>query len=265
MPFIVLARLLGVRVIVQIHGSHLDGLLGRSPVSQRWARLGLRAAAVVVVLDSATEERLEELAGRKISRLPNFMQTRSRLEAPRVHAERLLYVGRVAHDKGSGVLLEIGRLLRGGERLTVAGPLDPAIEASFARDAAQLGIHVTGQLAPKEVEDLLRTADVLVLPSFHEGFPMVVLEAMSVGLPVVASDVGACREMLVDGPETAAGVVLPSPSRTSPQEFARATIEILRTGGLSRLYGGQERVDSRYSPSAVISQMRQLGRAGGSK
>lgn len=257
-PALLVARGLGVRAVLQVHGSSLPGLLGSSPLSRRWAALGLRAAAEVVVLDSRTQADLGELAHRKIHRLTNFAHLSVQQASPQSPPLRWLYVGRVAPAKGSQELVELASRLGRAASLTVVGPIDPSIEDSFRRACAPHG-RLTGALTPERVKEEMLAADVLILPSYHEGFPMVVLEAMTVGLPVVASDVGACREMLVEGPEAPAGIVLPSPESVGPAAFVTAALDA--TGHLdwaARHSGGRARVQARYGAAGVIERMRSI-------
>lgn len=74
------------------------------------------------------------------------------------------------------------------------------------------------------VGDILKDLDVLVLSSTSEASPTVVFEGMAAGIPVVATDVGGVREMLLREPERAAGVVVPP---RSPGDIAAAALELL--------------------------------------
>ena len=60
-------------------------------------------------------------------------------------------------------------------------------------------VSFRGSLAPREVADALATADALVLPSASEGRPVVVLEAMAAGVPVIATDIPGTRELVSHG------------------------------------------------------------------
>ena len=82
--------------------------------------------------------------------------------------------------------------------MTGTGPLRPAIESAIEAAAFPTGqFHLVG-----EVPDLmpyLSTYDVLILPSVLDGRPVVVLEALAMGVPVIASKVGALTELIEDG------------------------------------------------------------------
>lgn len=74
------------------------------------------------------------------------------------------------------------------------------------------------------VEPVLAELDVLVLSSISEASPMVVLEAMAAGVPVVATDVGGVRELLLGEPDRPAGIVVPP---RDPERLAEAILELL--------------------------------------
>ncbi len=117
-------------------------------------------------------------------------------------APRLAIVGRLIPIKGHDVLLRA--VARARERLPgltleIAG--DGELEAELRATATRLGLDdaVTflGRVAP--VDPVLERAEVVVVPSFGEGFGMVALEAMERGRPVIASDVGGLPEIVDEG------------------------------------------------------------------
>jgi glycosyltransferase involved in cell wall biosynthesis len=92
------------------------------------------------------------------------------------------------------------------------GPLRGEIQARLAMEPRAERIRLLG--ARDDVEQILPALDLFVLNSLHEGLPNAVLEAMACGLPVVASDIGGCRELVAVGksgllaaPASAAGFV----------------------------------------------------------
>lgn len=79
------------------------------------------------------------------------------------------------------------------------GELRGQIEAAIARFGLGEDVRITGWASEEEVRSCLRDARALVLPSFAEGLPIVIMEAMALGRPVLASNVGAVSELVVDG------------------------------------------------------------------
>jgi glycosyltransferase involved in cell wall biosynthesis len=108
----------------------------------------------------------------------------------------LVFSGRLSEEKGVAVLIEAWRSLRDIPLLVVGdGPLRARLEFEVARD--QLPIRFTGNLPRDEAVQIVSSAQGVIVPSlWFEGMPMVVLEAWSVGVPVLASRIGGLEEML---------------------------------------------------------------------
>jgi glycosyltransferase involved in cell wall biosynthesis len=109
---------------------------------------------------------------------------------------KVLYVGQIGQRKGVGYLLEAFRAMRRpGASLTLVGDMLPGAECYQPyRDCFE---HVPNK-PNAQMPDEFRSADVFVLPSLVEGMPLVVLEAMACGLPVIVTPNGA-RDIVRDG------------------------------------------------------------------
>lgn len=115
-----------------------------------------------------------------------------------------VYVGRMVADKGLNELVEAFAQLHAGNpavRLLLIGEkeenLDPLNEATWEAIASHAAIdYVDFQ---KDVRPWLAQADILVLPSYREGFPNVVLEAAAMGLPAIVTDINGSNEIVVGG------------------------------------------------------------------
>lgn len=118
--------------------------------------------------------------------------------------DQLLYVGRLGRRKGLPRLLSVVERLRGRGidcRLSIAGsgPLEGEVRASVTDRGLEDRVRILGFVDREDLLDHYRTATALVhLPEF-EGLPTTVLEAMASGLPVVATDVPGCRDVVEDG------------------------------------------------------------------
>lgn len=127
--------------------------------------------------------------------------------------------------------------------LAVAGEgfMRGEIEAQIAALGIGERVHLMGQLAG--VSGLLDAADAFVSPSWSESFPYAVLEAMGVGLPVVATDVGGVGEMIEDG--VTGWLVAPHDA----EALARGLVEALAADGPGQELGAaaRERVWSRFT------------------
>ena len=158
-------------------------------------------------------------------------------------------MGRLRIRKGVEVLLEALRELRRrvpGAALRVAG--NGEHRAPLERRTKELDLESAvaflGACDAARVRTLLRGAAALVVPSTYEGMPLVVLEAMEAGVPVVASRVSGIPEVVVDG-ET--GWLVPP---EDPEALARALERVLTDPEEARRRGGagRARIEERYRP-----------------
>lgn len=110
------------------------------------------------------------------------------------------FVGRLNKDKGLAELMQAFGALRSMSHLVLAGGLDrtaPVDAATLATMESHPRVHQLGFLS--DIRPALRAADVLVLPSYREGFPNVVLQAGAMGLPIIATDINGCNEVVEPG------------------------------------------------------------------
>lgn len=122
----------------------------------------------------------------------------------------VLSVGRLAPPKGHAVLLDaIAKLpqpQKGNLQFFIAG--DGSLREELEHQANRLDIHeqVTFLGIRQDIPELLRAADIFALPSLWEGLPLVILEAMSAGLPILATHVEGITDAIQDGKS---GIVIP--------------------------------------------------------
>lgn len=123
---------------------------------------------------------------------------------PAAGERRLLFVGRLARVKGLAVLFEAFAALRATRpdlvlELIGDGPDRAWLEARAAARGLSGAVRFLGYRPPEAVAEALAGADVFVLPSFAEGVPVVLMEAMASRTPVVATRVGGVQELVEDG------------------------------------------------------------------
>ena len=164
----------------------------------------------------------------------------------------ILFVGREFDRKGGPVLLEAFRRVRKeipSARLVIAGP--------SSLDVRDPGVEHIGYLRKNDSREAARldmayaAADVFCLPTRHEPFGIVILEAMFHGLPVVATDVWAIPEMVLDG-ET--GFTVP---RDDVAALADRLIRLLSNPDLARRFGtaGRTRAREKFTWRLVVQKM----------
>jgi colanic acid/amylovoran biosynthesis glycosyltransferase len=117
-------------------------------------------------------------------------------------APRLVCVGRLCEQKGQLLLLEaVHRLARQGRRveLVLAGDGEMRCELEQMIAQCELGrqVRITGWISSAEVRAELLAARALVLPSFAEGLPVVIMEAMALGRPVLCTQIAGIPELVI--------------------------------------------------------------------
>jgi len=129
-------------------------------------------------------------AGSRIHVMPNGVEIRGRRN---FEGEKLVYVGRLTRKKGVEYLISAMRSVKEVDLLIVGdGPDRQRLE----KMAAGLRVKFIGMVSPDRVYDYLEQAKILILPSFYEGLPNVILEAMSLGVPVIATRVGGIPDLV---------------------------------------------------------------------
>lgn len=119
-------------------------------------------------------------------------------------APRLVCVGRLCEQKGQLLLVEAARLLRdSGQSLELVlagdGEMRTDIERLVAECGLQQQVRITGWVSAEQVRAELQAARALVLPSFAEGLPVVIMEAMALHRPVLSTYVAGIPELVQNG------------------------------------------------------------------
>lgn len=211
------AKALGKPCVVKVHGTDVNDVLHRRSVRAIAARVLPQADAIVAVSRPLAAE-LEALGvdRERIHLVHNGIDASLFAANERSKARHLLglpqdermvlFVGRLEERKGIFDLLDAFERIRSriDARLVLVGD---GVAVSRVRTAAGRGrIRVVGTRPHEEVARWMAACDLLVLPSWMEGTPNVVLEALSCGRPVVATRVGGIPDVLSDD---RAGILVP--------------------------------------------------------
>lgn len=260
-----LADALGTRYVVHLHAiefrefwSAAGAVAGRAV-----DRLFERSARIVVMgrhWSDVITDRLPAVAD-KIVILANATRTNNavRISAP-AGVTRILFLGKVGARKGTPQLVAALHKLSWRRDWTAVIAGDGEVE-STRRSVAKLGlsdrVHVPGWLDVAARDKALGEADILVLPSFAENLPMVIVEAFSRGLAVVSTPVGAIPEVVEDGRNgllTAAGDV---------DALANALSRLIDDPDLRSRLGRAAQSDhaAHFSFDAYVERLAELWRA----
>ncbi|WP_347878342.1 glycosyltransferase [Mumia sp. ZJ1417] len=198
----------GMQMVYTVHGyGHVWPPRGRARAIQQAERVLARRTDLM--LFQSTED-LDESRGRRYNSRLRYLGNGvedawfDMVPAPRSTGPlEIVYVGRMVEEKGVLDLVEAVRGLE-GVRLHLVGaaeptdprPVDPA---AIAATAAPGTVVVHGRVDQPTLRQVVADADVLCLPSYREGVPQSVIEALAAGRPTVVTDVRGCRELVDDG------------------------------------------------------------------
>lgn len=166
---------------------------------------------------------------------------------------RVVMIGRLVDGKGFDVLLDAVEKLNANASVCLVGegPLANQLEAEIADRKLSERVFLTG--FRDDVPRVLAASDMLVLPSYREGTPRVITEAMASGLPVIATDVAGIPEQVADGKS---GYLVPT---GDAETLADRLDDLLMDPGRRRRFGqrGYQRAE-RFSKDTLVDSTAAL-------
>lgn len=184
----------GISIIVQCH-CNIEDQLGNDCLAQKAFKEIVDKAAYVLTLNQPSFAYVQQITKTPARICPNFLLREQMAVQHDIHDQlrTVVYVGDVCFMKGTREILEAAAILP---------EMHFRLIGSVAREIANMScpsnVTFVGRLEQEDVKKELDTADVFVFPSYSEGFSQALLEAMARGLPIIASDVGANRDMIED-------------------------------------------------------------------
>jgi len=209
-------------------------------LSQLAEKYAVEGSLFTLVTGGMLRERLEHFSDHVVETVPMIPLKRSdffeREDTCKALPIQLLHIGALTPSKGARDLVEALSIIRMQEidaKCTLIGGGEPAYIDDLLKFAKELGVdehvHFSGYIT--EYDDILRAyreADIFVLPTYSEGFPRVIYEAMSQSLPVVTTDIPSISAVLEDGEQA----LLVSPGQVT--ELASVITEIVGDSALRK-------------------------------
>ncbi len=256
-----LQRRLGVPTVCSIRGSDVHEYPFRSRLWMRMSVWSLTHNDRIVAVSQAMADLAQNLTAggvcpkviyngiddRLFAPGPGKEVARGQLGLP-ADARAIVFVGRCERDKGLGELWEAFLDLRSRHRhamlvLVGAGSFAKELAERATGNGCSESVRFAGQIRPELVAMYLRAADVFVLPSYGEGMPNALLEAMAIGLPVVASRVGGIPEVVED--RVSGLLVEPKSARALSRALDQLLGQPVWAAGLGR--EGSRRIRTQFS------------------
>lgn len=203
-----LARLMGFKVVVTIHGPEYNRKKW-GPVAKCVLRLGEKLAGLfaneVIVISSVIRDIIVKRCNRVANLIPNGVtlprqsKTSDLLTGIGVDpGSYIVAVARFVPEKGLHDLINAFETMNSDCKIVIAGDADH--ESDYSKNLLQMAsednrIILTGYITGEPLNQVYSHARLFVLPSYHEGLAISLLEAMSYGIPVLASDIPANKEV----------------------------------------------------------------------
>lgn len=255
------ARELGLKVVTTFHGADVNATL-LDPATSHIVEEIVQASDHVTVVSQTLYDRLVAAIPSVVPRLSlihngvptSFARAAEKMtaaDAPTVRWDVLL-VGQLIVRKGGDVLLDA--LVRVREQLpnvrvafAGSGSFEPQLRAQVARLNLGANVDFVGEISRVNMSAAYRSTKVLAIPSRSEGLPLVLLEALWLGVPVVASAVDGLPEVVVDEVN---GLLVPA---EDPDALADALLRLLLDADLHDRLSAQARasIARLYSPEAI--------------
>jgi len=233
----------------------------------------LRDASKVIALNQAEAEQYQSMGVRDetIEIIPNGIDLTEYSDLPLrgsfkekynipLETTLILYLGRIHKIKGINILVKaFAKIIEKVDnvKLVIVGPDDgylEEIQVLINNLAIEKNILITGPLYGKEKLEAYVDADVYVLPSRYETFPMSVLEAYSCGKPVIASRVGGLKDLVIDG---VTGLLFESENN---EQLVESLLSLLNNDARAEKMGakGNEFVEENFTIEKMVDRLEDI-------
>lgn len=260
--YLLIASFFNVRVVFHYHFGRIPELERQRNWEWRQLKICMKRAEHAIVIDPLSYNVLCEAGfGGKVSYIPNpcslFVESVAKQTVEEKKRKGFIFVGHVIPTKGIYELVESFVRLKDYVCLEIIGLCSNEIKVSLIKTASRKAngewLSIVGNKSREYVLDKMKMAEALVLPSYTEGFPNVVLEAMACGCPVIATNVGAIAEMLSVGTENASGLCV---SSRDVDKLENALKEFLHNDMLRErfTFNGKKKVLNCYTMEKIFPQ-----------
>jgi len=254
-----LAKKRGVPTVYHIHFGRVPQIAAKNTFEWRMMKKSIQLATGVIAIDRGTLEAVQQAFPHiRVAYVPNPLDATSlnKVAKESETPKYITFLGWVVRAKGVSLLMKAWQSLSPKHRdwqLRIIGPCDDTYAKELEREFSLENVIFTGELSHEKAMALLSESEVFVLPSFTEGFPYSVLEAMALGRAIVATDVGAIPEMLAER----CGTVIPSGDSTALEKALEALMvdrDLRETLGKNAAL----RFESYYTMERVLEQYKKI-------
>lgn len=259
-----MCRRAGIPTALHFHFGRMAQILAANSLERKLFELCVPYISKFVAMDETTYTALKDYGCKIVHLVPNplsrwvekVIEELAKIE--RSH-DTIVYAGHVLRSKGVFELVEACKTIP-GIRLEILGMCTPEIRSALLNAAgpnALEWLNIRGNCSMDQVLEAMKLCAVFVLPSYSEGFPNVIIEAMACGAPIVATSVGAIPQMLsLDGKRQCGIIVPPQDS----EHLREAVLRVIKNRNEAEEMGRNAcaKVHNYYSMDKVWSELKKV-------
>lgn len=259
------SKLFNKKVIIHLHGSEFKRFFDNTDfISKRFIKYLIKNCDKILVLGERWANIIEEIeADANIKILLNSVNIP--LEEDKKFKEKIdiLFLGALVERKGIYDLLEVAKQMKEKElldkykiRFIIGG--SGKEEKNFVKKINEYGISnyivMKGWVNEEKRARLLKNSEIFILPSYNEGLPIAILEAMSHGLPVISTNVGSINEAVIENKNG----FLVQPGMHN--ELENAILELAKNKELIKKYGKNSRmlVEEKFNENKYFENIKSI-------
>lgn len=250
--FCTTARLFHVPVAYHLHFGRVPKIAAARTFEWLLLALVMRMTGAVMAVDKPTADAIRSCLPVRVEYTPNAIDLS---ELPAIEdayepSQTLMFLGWAIPTKGVEELVHAwSELAVAGWEVLMVGPVEEGYQQYLLEHYQPPGVRFVGETSHDDAMRLMARCGIFVLPSYTEGFPNVILEAMAYAKPIVATQVGAIPDMLADG----CGIIV---KPKDVQELKAAILQLIREEQLRGELGerARERVVQEYSLDAAFAR-----------
>ncbi|TAN67480.1 glycosyltransferase family 1 protein [Paraclostridium sordellii 8483] len=202
----------------------------------------------ILVLNLSSYKHVKTLTGKKSIIIPNFIKEdiidNKYIKKVSNEIKNILFVGHIVKAKGCDDIISIAKKMP-KKKFTMIGYLSDEINDIYKPE----NVEYIGEVNHDEVIKYMKSYDLFLFPTYTEGFPNVVLEAMACGMPIISTNVGAIPDML----ETNGGIIVePRDIKSIKSAINELEDKELR---LNMSNWNRKKVEEKYTLHKVINEI----------
>jgi glycosyltransferase involved in cell wall biosynthesis len=265
--FLNISKITNAHCIIFFRGWRWEfyNLIKNKPLLKKIFIINLKKANKIIVLSKDFKLALVELGIDEKNIITTTVMVESRLYIPKNKTfdkpYRILYCGQIAKKKGLYELIDaVPKILENETMVNFIFIGDGLELQNLKKKTREMGIEknilFTGYKSGKEKEDIFRSSHIFVLPSYTEGFPNVILEAMAAGLSIISTSVGGLKYVIRNGEN---GFLLESNPPT-PEDISDNILKLMKNITIMKQISEiniKEAVE-KYDVDVVIKKMEMI-------